>query len=1165
MDGSVALKQAKNYVDEALKGAGALKGDPGKDAPTITTINIDESNVLSVTLSDGNTLTVGTIQTISGEDGIDGVDGIDGQDGITPHIDHTTKHWFIGDTDTGIVAEGKDGTDGLQGIKGDKGEQGVPGQPGLQGIRGEKGDDGYPFLIYKEYDSLSEFNEDDFPKIGLMFMIKALDENNAFPVYRYTGDENEPYSYITGLSTGEAIKGEKGDSGKDGEQGIPGQAGKDGITYQPTIGTVSAGDTVSASVEIDEELKTAKFNFILPKGDKGNTGETYTPVVGTVTDSEEPTVEISIDEEKKEAKFNFGLVKGESGNTPYIGENGNWWYGNIDSGVPIPNIEDLLKYVNKVNGIEDTPIGHIIATMSNDTPKHYLVCDGTEYNIADYPYLSEHFEKQFGLVNFFGGDGEVTFAVPDLRGEFLRGSGTAERDTGSGGDVGEHQSPTIIPNVYIYSASSSPTKSTLTRFYEQGKSNTVKNADTENRNMYSYRDSDNSVKSGDKNGLLAYTTRPTNTSVLYCIKYEPTYYISIEGDGGAGKSAYEIAVDNGFKGTEEEWLESLKGKTNESIRSITNITMDDANNVYVTFSDGETEKIGKLNVNIQADFLTSNGFGKLRYYNGKFQYYDVDLEEWVDVSATPDNALIVNMMPNPMRLMLGVYDYEYGHYKLKWQEPADTVVDGQLICAVEKVIIRRKLGENPQNENDGDLVKVVERKDFGNQSNYWYVDNSITPDLGDVYYYKAFPVSTTGFYNASSENETGGILAKDYYLYGININQETESDPSSMITYVKDNAKFRSAFMDYVKDKFDYGDWKDAWFMNVRPCMLKYDGTVDYYLNPNDYTLKEDGTPSDNANVDYEGNCMIQFPKTFYKEIDNEDGTADYHFSDKNVGGTYKIYSFINSVGDEIPHCYMPAYPGSLINGVLRSLSGQTPISNKTRQQEIDAALANNLDGNQIWNTEVLCDRQLVNLLLLLIGKSTDTQTVFGKGNCDSYVSSSNTGIKKTGSLDKKGLFYGDQSGKNDVKVFGMYYWGSQWHAIAGWVNDHGTQKIKLTYGQEDGSTVDGYNLDGSGYIEIPNSTPNGTNSGYISGVVSTKYGIIPVVANGSASTYLCDGLWFNNSGVYYAIIGGISDTKSRAGSFCTSLSRVNSYTSFTLNAALSCKPTLSTQTGGVA
>ena len=32
-------------------------------------------------------------------------------------------------------------------------------------------------------------------------------------------------------------------------------------------------------------------------------------------------------------------------------------------------------------------------------------------------------------------------------------------------------------------------------------------------------------------------------------------------NGVQGKSAYEIAVDNGFLGTEKEWLESLQGKT----------------------------------------------------------------------------------------------------------------------------------------------------------------------------------------------------------------------------------------------------------------------------------------------------------------------------------------------------------------------------------------------------------------------------------------------------------------------------------------------------------------------------------------------------------------------------------------------------------------------------
>lgn len=34
--------------------------------------------------------------------------------------------------------------------------------------------------------------------------------------------------------------------------------------------------------------------------------------------------------------------------------------------------------------------------------------------------------------------------------------------------------------------------------------------------------------------------------------------------GDNGKSAYEIAVDKGFKGTEEEWLESLKSNVDLS-------------------------------------------------------------------------------------------------------------------------------------------------------------------------------------------------------------------------------------------------------------------------------------------------------------------------------------------------------------------------------------------------------------------------------------------------------------------------------------------------------------------------------------------------------------------------------------------------------------------------
>lgn len=42
--------------------------------------------------------------------------------------------------------------------------------------------------------------------------------------------------------------------------------------------------------------------------------------------------------------------------------------------------------------------------------------------------------------------------------------------------------------------------------------------------------------------------------------------------GKDGKSAYEIAVDNGYKGTEAEWLESLRGK--DGISKVQDIQID---------------------------------------------------------------------------------------------------------------------------------------------------------------------------------------------------------------------------------------------------------------------------------------------------------------------------------------------------------------------------------------------------------------------------------------------------------------------------------------------------------------------------------------------------------------------------------------------------------------
>ena len=665
------------------------------------------------------------------------------------------------------------------------------------------------------------------------------------------------------------------------------------------------------------------------------------------------------------------------------------------------------------------------------------------------------------------------------------------------------------------------------------------------------------------------------------------------GSGTAGKSAYEIAVDNGFVGTETEWLESLKGEqgdkgdngttphidettknwfigdTDTGIlaqgtngkdgKSISTITKDDDDNLIVTFTDGSTQNIGKLSVDIQGDFLSSAGIGNLRYYNGHFQYYDESSSAWIDTSVTPSNVYIMNMTPQPMKSIFGVYDTDLGKYKLKFEEPDDTIIDGQVACIVEKVIIRRKLGSVPISETDGDLVLEVKRKNFGSYKNNYYIDTAFTPSNNDVWYYKAFPMSTTGFYNTNSANETDGIKCKDYNLYGFKLDQN-ESDPNSMITYLSDcdNKYYKSAKMNYTTDAFDYGDWADAWFIKkLKPCMLKYDGTVDYELDKNNYTKKADGTDSDVANTTYEGNAMVGIPKVYWKIVDNGDDTANVYISDMKIDEDFHCWSHIDNNGNEIDYCYMPIYNGSNVNSKLRSISGKTPMASKTATTEITYAKSNNTGSDIIWYTELFNDRMLINLLLLLIGKSTDTETVFGTGNNNSYNYDSNiTGIKETGTMNTKGLFWGNQDNVSGVKVFGIEHWyGNIWRRIGGWINDKGTQKIKMTYGQFDGSTTDGYNETGSGYISIGGATPIGTSGGYISKTLITNNGLIPTIASGSATTYYCDGLWFDNSKVGYALVGGSSGAVSCVGALGSYLEAASSEARWSFGSALSCKP----------
>lgn len=148
------------------------------------------------------------IASLKGEDGTVGSNGQDGQDGITPHIDPFTKHWMIGETDTGIVAEGQDGSDG---------------QDGLNGVDGKS--------AYQSY----------------------VETTNDFPI-------KTEAQWIASLKGADGINGTNGINGQDGSNG------QDGVTphIDPTtkhwmIGEIDTEVLAEGQNGSDANINTSEF------------------------------------------------------------------------------------------------------------------------------------------------------------------------------------------------------------------------------------------------------------------------------------------------------------------------------------------------------------------------------------------------------------------------------------------------------------------------------------------------------------------------------------------------------------------------------------------------------------------------------------------------------------------------------------------------------------------------------------------------------------------------------------------------------------------------------------------------------------------------------------------------------------------------------------------
>lgn len=201
----------------------------------------------------------------------------------------------------------------------------------------------------------------------------------------------------------------------------------------------------------------------------------------------------------------------------------------------IGRVVDPVAYLDNGGNAQEMPVGSLIQVMSNSAPEHYLICDGSEYTIGTYPELEAHFLKEFGSVTHFGaGAAANTYKVPDLRGEFLRMTGTnSHANQGNGAAVGTHQDATRTPGGWI--------GDNHIEIYRSGTGtgswgNIERNPDKVIAGQSRLRLNGTYQNYNSTNGEI--TSRPTNTSVNVAIKCESTPRVVI--DQGTYKASVKV-------------------------------------------------------------------------------------------------------------------------------------------------------------------------------------------------------------------------------------------------------------------------------------------------------------------------------------------------------------------------------------------------------------------------------------------------------------------------------------------------------------------------------------------------------------------------------------------------------------------------------------------------
>lgn len=400
--------------------------------------------------------------------------------------------------------------------------------------------------------------------------------------------------------------------------------------------------------------------------------------------------------------------------------------------------------------------------------------------------------------------------------------------------------------------------------------------------------------------------------------------------------------------------------------------------------------------------------------------------------------------------------------------------------------------------------------------------SSVSVIKGDFTYTATATSGTSSFYlpetgewnvsiNLNGQSSSGTVNVTEYknytielafyVTYGVRI-ALNNSDPGSAVEYIDDAVGISN----------DWNNWKDKpIFKDIKPCLLK-NGVVQYYLNRDNYTLKEQGGSSVLTGND--GDVMVEIPKIGYKMTNDSQYQYIWITDNPNAEGFCYLAHSLDSEND-CDKIYIGAYLGFNSSSKIVSLSGKSPTANINLTNARTYA-SNKGTGYQLLSFYPLT---LLQCLCVIIYKNLNSQLMLGQG----YVSAS--AKANTGATNTNTFCYGSfSSGTTHVKFLGIEdFYGNLFQWVDGLYCDS-SYNIKTDYNNFTGTN-------GSGFRYSESSGLNSDIWGYMNKIQGTNNtGFVIKSNDGSSSTYYADSASLDSG--FFGDFGGSWSYGAYAGAF---------------------------------